>query len=234
MICAVLEVETTVQVGDKTRLSASKTFVTKGEAEVSKVEIDPDGSGTFIDVTGDGPDDWYLDWIFSGISRTVSPVLRVTTDGSPVTATKNISVVTAADDMLFSTDKDLMTLEPDVMKYVPDGRASWLAMHRAAQEKILDAIAKMGILASDGTKITKAQVLDVDEVRFWSRDLVLSLIFLMSQNSKDDFFAQKAKHYADEADSAKERAVLKLDLNKDGTQGNFESYNMTARNLVRE
>lgn len=239
MICCVLEVENTVQVGDKTRLDASKTFITKGEADITLVEIDP-GTGTFIDVTGDltassPQDEWYLDWIYTdGASAAKTAVLRVTTNSSPQTLNKTIQVVTAADDMLFSTDDDIKTLEPDILKYVPEGRASWLAVHRAAQQKILDAFNKMGIRSTDGSPITKAQVVDVEEVKYWSRDLTLSLIFMLSQNSKDDFFAQNSKHYADEADEAKDRAVIRLDLNKDGTQDLTETYDMTARELRRE
>jgi hypothetical protein len=238
MICGVLEVENVVQFGDKTRLDATKSFVTKGEAAISKVEISPSGiddDDSYIDVTGTGPDDWYLDWVFSGSAAlAVSPQLRITTDGDPtVSAPKEMQIVTSDDDKLFSGDKDLMALEPDVMKWVPDGRASWLAVHRAAQEKIIDALNKMGIRATDNTPLTKDDIVDVEEIRIWSRDLTLSLIFRLSQNSKDDFFDKKAKEYADDADAAKDRAFLKLDLNKDGTQGNFEGYDMTARDLVR-
>lgn len=234
MICGVFELEGTAQIGDKTRLDATKTFATKGEADITLVEIDPTGEGTFIDVTGESHDDWYLDWIYSGPSNVLSPVLRVTTDGAPQIFTKTINIVSADEEKLFSTDDDIKALEPDVMKYVPEGRASWIAVHRSAQSKILDTINKMGIRSTDGSLITKDQIIDIDEVRYWSRDLTLSLIFMLSQNSKDDFFAEKAKHYADEADAAKARAVLRLDFNKDGTQSVGESYDFTARDLRRE
>ena len=235
MISGILELENTVQVGDKTRLSAIKSFVTKDEAPVTKVEIEPEGGNGFIDVTGKSQDDWFLDWIYTGVSRTVTVSVRITTDGSPSTSTDTIKVVTAADDYLFSSDKDLVALEPDIMKWVPDGRSSWLNVHRAAQEKIMDWLNKSGLQDSDGKPFTKADLLDLNEVKYWSRDLTLGLIFRGISNAIGDVFDKKSEEYMRDADKGPERAKLRLDVSHDGTLDYLDddfAY-MGSRDMVR-
>lgn len=238
MLCGILETETTLQIADKTRLSASKSFVSKGEAAITKVEIDPGDGAGFVDVTGVAspldPNDWYLDWIYSGASRTVTAQVRITTSAAPVIGvTKDIALLTSTDDHLFSSDKDLMALEPDVMKWVPDGRASWLNIHRAAQEKILDWLNKAGVSDANDVPLTKVDVISIDEVRFWSRDWVLGLIFHSVSNVKDDVFDQKAKFYFGEAGKGSNRSKIRLDTNHDGTLSKNEGVNVTSSTLIR-
>lgn len=238
MICGILEQENVVQVGDKTRISALKSFVTKGEQAIDKVEIKPEASGSFIDVTGSDQSEWFLDWVYTGVSRSVIVSVKITTAGATPTNetfTKTLEVVTEADDKLFSSDKDLIALEPDILQWVPVGRASWLNVHRAAQEKIMDAINKMGII-NRVTKdpLTKDAFIDLDEVRFWSRDLTLALIYKSCQNAVDDVFSEKAKHYFAEAAKATNRARLRLDTNDDGEAESSEAIGMTSANLVRQ
>lgn len=235
MLCGKLFAESVVQIGDKTRLDAGKSFVTKGEASITKVEIDPgDGSG-YVDVTGtNGPTDWYLDWVYSGISRSITATVRITTSGSPVVGdTQVISVLTATDDYLFSGDNDLIALEPDVMKWVPDGRSSWLNVHRAAQQKIMDYLNKMGVEDDAGLEFKKTDLLLIEEVRYWSRDWVLQLIFEGISNMPNDVFALKAKFYKDEASKDSSRAKIRIDENHDGVQAKYELINMTSRDLIR-
>ena len=147
MIFPVLETEDVVQVADKTRLDGSKTFVSKDANEITLVEIEPESCAGYIDVTGSSFADWYLDWIYTGATRSVTVTIRVTTDSTPVTLTRTISVVTVSDDKLFSKDQDLVAREPDVLKYVPQGRASFLNVHRASQTKILEDLDEGGAVA---------------------------------------------------------------------------------------
>ena len=46
------ELEEVVQVDDKTRLDARKSFVSKDEADVTLIEVEPEAGSGFIDVTG--------------------------------------------------------------------------------------------------------------------------------------------------------------------------------------
>lgn len=233
MIFPVLEIEDIVQVGDQTRLNAVKSFVSKDEESISKVEISPDDGTTWIDVTGDSEKDWFLDWQFDGITRDQNVKVRVTTDGAPTEITKIIKVISVDDDKLFSVDTDLIALEPDILKYVALGRASFLNVHRMAQTKILESLDESGVTDVDCHKPTKASVVDVSEVRAWSRDLVLHLIFKSLINSVDDVFVAKSAYYAKEVGIRKGRAITRLDLNNDGELECDEGVSSMSMDLVR-
>lgn len=232
-IFPVLEVENVVQVGDKTRFNASKSFVSKDNVAITLVEIEPESGSGFVTVTGSSYKDWYLDWQYSGATRTVVVSLRITA-GTTTTITKSISVVTSASDMLFSSDSDLLAYEPDILKYIPDGRSSYLNVHREAQTKILDWLAEAGVTDVDGNRLTKDRVIDIDEVRSWSKYLTLSLIFSGIYNSVDDVFSDKAKSYASMAKSKADRSKIRLDIDGDGETSLAEDVNLQSRDLVRE
>lgn len=220
-IFPIIETESIIQVGDKVRIDASKSFVSKGEGAIFNVEILPETSGAWVSVfVANTPSAWFLDWAYSGASRTVTVSCRIQVTnamGDIQTSTKTISVVTAADDKLFSSDSDLTALEPDVLKWVKAGRSSFLDVHRMAQSKIIEWIDEAGYRNEDGSKVSKNELLDLSEVRPWSRDLTLSLIFFGISNQVDDVFAQKSKFYASQAKDRADRAVLAWDFNKDGT-----------------
>ncbi len=63
MIFPVLEVERAIQVGDKTRLSGVKSFYTPGDS-IDKVKIRPEGTASYVDVSGVSERDWHLDWVY--------------------------------------------------------------------------------------------------------------------------------------------------------------------------
>ncbi len=79
-----LKLEDIVQINDKTRLDASKSF-TADEAAVTLVEIEPESAAGFIDITptvATNSKQYFLDWSYSGTSRTVTVSVRITTDGA--------------------------------------------------------------------------------------------------------------------------------------------------------
>ena len=221
-IFGILESDPVVQVNDKIRLKAVRSFVSKDEASITLVEIEPEAGNGFIDVTGNDSDDWYLDWSYATDGTAVS-TLRITTDGAPVTTTLNVTVVTAADDKLFSTDADLLKYETEIMDLLPDGYSSFNFMHRKAQQLILDWFNEEGYRAVGNAKITADEILDADEVRKWSEAWTLSLIYNDNSNSIDDKFKEKSNDYKSLAVDARRRSVIELDLNKDGeiTDGEF-------------
>jgi hypothetical protein len=232
-IFPVLELEATIQVGDKTRLSGVKTFVSKDNVPITVVEIEPEAGAGFIAVTGSSYRDWYLDWVYTGVSRTVTSSLRVTA-GGVTTITASLGVVTATDDYLFSTDADIIGLEPDILKYVPDGRASYLNVHREAQTKILDTLDEAGYQDTEGNRLTKEAMVEKSEVRAWSKYLALSLIYQGVHNAVDDVFVEKSRYYNGLALKAFDRAKLRLDLDGDGEISDGESVEVLTRDLVRE
>lgn len=212
MIFPVLELEQTVQVDDKTRLCAEKTFVSVDEAAISLMEIEPEAGNGFIDVTSTK----YLDWQYSTDGDKVIS-LRVTTDGSPVSTTKTLSIQTVANDRLFSSDAELMPYEPNILEWVREGRNTFLDVHRAAQDRILTWLDEKKIWDVSGNKLTKQAITDLEEVNDWSKFMTLRLIFEGLSNATDDIFHEKALRYKDMEVSARNRAALRLDRNGDGT-----------------
>ena len=85
--------------------------------------------------------------------------------------------------------------------------------------------------------MTKAAVVDVTEVRAWSRDLTLSFIYFGLSNAIDDVFERKGKYYSGEASKRKQRAVIRLDLDGDGNitvgDGTVEGVQFTTMDLIR-
>lgn len=223
-----------VQVGDRLRLDATNSIVTPDEAAISLVEIDPDGTTGFIAVTGSSSKDWYLDWEYSGGSSfTATATVRVTTDGAPVTKTLDISVLTEDDDKLFSDDQDLKSIETDIIKYLPKGRSSFKYVHREAQAEILQYFYKIGVTDISGDKLTKAAILDIEEVRFWSKYLSHRLIFMDLSTVPGDHYEVMSMKFAKDEGFWRHASQVKLDLNGDGNTDSQEGVDVTWRRLDR-
>ena len=212
MIFIQSQLEEKVQVDDKTRIDATKTFISPNEAAITLFEIEPEASAGFVDVTSDK----YLDWSYSTAGDKTATI-RVTTDGSPVTKEVTISVVTVANDNLFSNDRDIISHEADIYRFLREGRASFLDFHRIAQKMILDDLDQRGLVDSDGNKLAASDIYDVEEVKEWSRYLTLGLIFKSVQGEVEDIYGQKSQSYFQMADKQRSRATVRLDLNQDGT-----------------
>lgn len=228
-----IEVGETEQVNDKLRISAVKSYAGKDEASaITDVEIEPEAGAGFISVFSSKVSDWYLDWEYATDGDKVISC-RVTTDGSPVTSTKTIAILTEDDDYLFSTDDDLFRSETDILNYVPKGRNTFKYAHRYTQIQILEDLYRIGITDSDGNKLTKAAVVDIDEVRQWSRFLTLELIFLDVSNAIDDIFQQKSAIYKSWALESRQKAIMKLDINGDGDLDSRDGVDITWRRLDR-
>ena len=208
MIFPVLEMENLVQVNDKTRLSGLKSY-SPDLVALTLFEINPDGSG-YIDVTSNK----YLDWQYStNGTKTVS--LRI--NGSDV-ITKDIEVLSVADDRLFSSDAELVPHEPDILSWVRKGRNSFLDVHRTAQDRILTWLDEHRIWDVNGNKLTKEQIINLEEVNDWSKFMTLRLIFEGISNATDDVFQVKADRYKKMEEAARNRAAFRLDANSDGDE----------------
>jgi hypothetical protein len=232
-IFGVLELEDVVQVGDKTRLSGVKSFVSKDEAAITLVRIKPESTGSFVTVSGVSLTykDWYLDWSYA-TSGTKTVTIEITA-GSVQTFTRNIEVVSEADDKLLSKDADLIAYEPDILKWVPSGRSSFLNLHRASQRLILDWLDSIRIWRNDGTKLTKDDISVTDDLKQLSAFLTLEMIFFGLSNKVDDTFLQKAKLYYSRAEGVKNRGRIQADFNGDGDLDSGENEDMKSFKLVR-
>jgi hypothetical protein len=212
MIFPSLELESVVQVNDKTRLDGTKTFLTPDEAAITLVRIEPEAAAGFIDVTNLE----YLDYSYS-TDGTKTVTIEVTTDGAPETFTKDLTVVTAIDDKLFSGDAELVTHEPNILSYVRDGRNSFLDIHRTAQDRILTWLDEHRIWDINGDRLTKDAIVDIEEVNDWSKFMTLAIIFEGISNAVDDIFMQKSAKYKQMAAVAMNRASMRLDRDGDGS-----------------
>lgn len=233
MIFPNLQLENVVQINDKTRLDSTKSFISKDEASVTLVEIEAESGAGFVTVGAPGlAKDWYLDWQYDTAgTKTVS--CRITTDGSPVTTTSTLDVLSVANDGLFSSDSDLTALEHDILKWIPAGRNTFKNYHRKAQSLIMAWLDENGYCDINGARLTKAAFVDKEEVKYWSTALTLSLIFSSISNAVDDVFMQKYKQYESMALSHRNRLVLRLDLDGDNIVDTNEGISVKTLDLVR-
>jgi len=227
MIFPILELETQLQVNDKTRLDAEKSFISPDEAAITLVEIEPEASAGFIDVTSSR----YLDWQYA-TDGTKAVTVRITTDAAPVTFSKDIEVLLEENDILFSSDDDLLAHEDDILRYVRAGRSSYIDKHRLAKKRIVRWLSEQRIYDKDGNNLTASAIMDIDEVNEWSKFYVLYIIFNSLSNAIDDIFAQKASLYQSLAKDAQNRSAIRLDLNADGSEDinkDTRTYRMIRR-----
>lgn len=229
-----IELESVVQLNDKTRINCSKTFVSKGSPAITLVRIKPEATGSFITVSASpvASKDFYLDWQYS-TAGTKTVTLEVTAGGSPETFTATIEAVSAVDDKLFSSDQDLMAIEPDILKWIPVGRNSFLNVHRASQKLILDWLDSIRVWRTDGTKLTKADLSLTDDLKQLSIYMTLELIFMGISNKTDDVFLAKAREYRSKAFDVKQRGRIQADFDGSGTLTPGEGADMRSFNLFR-
>lgn len=329
-IFSICDYENEIQLLDKTRFNASKTFAPSGSDIVTTLTIKPGLDGTATSVFNSDQNEWYLDWCFStfgidvnssnnsilfsegstaktgtvasGSAYTLSTyaaaVATAMTSAGTQTYTASVSdnvitisapttsfeftacavvtqcffetgvlslsheseyveyglrAVTVASgngtdnnslivypkvysetgDYLFSNDGELTAHEPDIMKWVSEGRASFKNVHRRAQKLIIAWLDEKGYVNSYGDKYTKRDIIDIEEVKQWSTFMTLRLIFQGLSNSVDDVFDRKAKSYDLSEQAARQRVILRLDSNNDGQVDEVEGVSIYSGSLFR-
>lgn len=238
MIFPKIECDLVVQVNDKFRINASKSYVPKGGLAIVKVEIEPEAGAGYIDVTGASPinsKNWFLDWEYATDgSKVVS--LKVTTNlVGPVEqiVTLTVNCLLASEDKLLSDDSDLVAIESDILKYVPEGKSSFNYVHREAQGEILEWLFTNGYTKYDSNPLTIDNIVNVSEFNFWSKYSVLRLLYEDFSKAPNDVFDVKAKHYENISHKWRHKAILHLDYDGDGVQGSSEGSDMTTRRFIR-
>ncbi len=328
-IFAILDRESEIQVYDKTRLSASKSYAIKSVGELNELTISPELTASAIDCFNSDLSERYLDWSYSNVSIDVgtenddlifnegnSDVTTTLTSGtytlqqyathvaSKMTAagtqaytasvsnnkitisaaasfefSETSSVATQAflklgvsntshtgsiveygnkivtvyvsngnesdtkyfylkcysvlGDKLFSQDGDLIAHEPDILNWVPEGRASFKNVARRSQGLIIAWLDERGYANVYGDKYDKNDFLDINEVKQWSTFMTLRLIFQGMSNAIDDVFDRKSKQYQVHEESARLRASLRLDTNKDGILSDGEGTGLISVGVLR-
>lgn len=153
--------------------------------------------------------------------RRITLTIETNGAGNPVdeevkTSYYFIQIATEESDALFSNDSDLISFEPDIMKWLPNGRSSFLDLHRKSQKLIVDWVDRQGYRDIENNKLTKWAFVDNADVRMWSVYLTLKLFFMGVQNATDDVFKKKADYYHKLEIESRDRALLSLDLDNDG------------------
>lgn len=230
-----LEIESIVQVNDRTRLSAVKSFAPKGSNAISVVRIRAEATAPWVTLSGPTltQKDWFLDWQYetAGI-KTVELEITPLSE-SPVVFTKSLTVISQADDRLFSSDQDLIAKEADILRWVPAGKNSFLYVHREAQNQILNWLDEIRVHKDDGSKITKTDLPLSDDLKQLSADWALALIFGSISNKPDDAFAQKKLDYMRLVESHKKRGRIIADFNGNGTIDQNENQDLKTFRMVR-
>jgi len=144
-----------------------------------------------------------------------------------------INCYSADGDRLFCTDNDLVAHEPDIMKWVPDGRSSFKNVYRRAQKLIIAWLDEKGYVNVFGNKFNKNDVIDLEEVRQWATFMSLRLIFQGMSNAIDDVFDRKSKLYELDEQAARQRTILRIDTNKDGIANEVEGISISSGSLFR-
>ncbi len=168
--------------------------------------------------------------------RTVNKEITLTAknvaDSDGVT-TKTIQIISTIGDELWSTDDQLQQHEPDILRWVKDGRATFKNTHRLMQTQILAWLDKEGMVDIFDKKYTKDHMLLPDELAQWSKFGVLRLIFDGISNKIDDIFFDKARDYEKKEAFHRGRLVLRLDVDKDGKVDLNEQVDIASTTVVR-
>jgi hypothetical protein len=224
------------QVNETVRLDASKTFSPKGSAAITKIEVKPEATASFIDISGATPlqtRNWYLDWIYQtdGL-KTIT--LKVTQVGAIESEQEfQVNIVTAVDDNLYSSDQDLISLEHDILNYLPQGRSSYNYVHRKAQKEILEWLDQIRIYRKDGSRLQKEDLNLVQDIRELSANWALMLIFNDLSNKTDDKFYQKYTGYRTKVEAMKNRGRIQADLDGSGEIEESEKVDLRTFRLLR-
>ena len=220
MIFPKLRYEKIIQENDKLRLDASQSFATASET-IEDVLIKPEDTESFISVFNTDSKRWYLDWAYDEDELKVVTV-RVVTDNGDKEREFSLEVISEENDALLSSDQDLFPYEPNIYRYLPQGKSSFIYAHRAAQSKILAYLDEQRIWKQNSKAYTKEDLVNVEDVEFkdqfkmWSTFQTLLIIFESAQVSTNDLFQQKRMEYEKEMRIHRNRASLRLDSNGDG------------------
>src|SRR5690606_28291915 len=107
--------------------------------------------------------------------------------------------------------------EPDILKWVEDGRNSFLNVHRRAKKLLLEYLRREGFVDVYGNPYTDTAIVDIEEVKQWVTFTALRIIFEGISNSTEDVFHEKARRYSELELKWRSIALLRLDVDGDGT-----------------
>jgi hypothetical protein len=190
-------------------------------------------------VSGEAGADWLGKASYTGyeIERVQKKItLTVTNDAATPdvkTISKYLEIVSVAADRLFSNDDKLRKHESNILKYISEGRATFIDIHRRAQTLILAWLDTQGFIDDIGYKFTLKRCLSIEEFSEWATHLALRLIFEDMIVSSDDVFSKKAEHYEELEGFYRNRAIIRIDMNEDGRIDVSETLDTRSCVVVR-
>jgi hypothetical protein len=234
-----ITLETVLQVDEKTRLDASRSFVTDDEV-ITDILIQPSASDLFISVyNGGDTEKWVLDWAYDVDEFKDVAVQIVADSGSKIkTYMAGVNVLTEEVDALLSTDNDILPFEPKIHRYLPRGKNSFIYAHRKAQERIISYLDEQRIWKDDRSRYTKLDLSTITDPEFkeqfkqWSCFETLLIIFESFQVSSGDLFQEKKLDYTALRNGARTRSALRLDQDGDG-ELDITPYDIRTTRMVR-
>jgi len=155
-------------------------------------------------------------------------------DGTKFEKKSEIEIKTEQEDCLFSDDNDLVEHEHDILEWLPEGRSSFIYVHRRAKSRIFAWLEERGFRDCNGKPFTKEDVFKREEFKEWSTFLALRLIFNFVSNSNGDIYQEKYREYCKFEADARTR-MYSLDIDGDGVQDKNEHGSVSLRTglLVR-
>lgn len=225
--------ESVVQVGDKTRIDVSKSFV-NGD-DLTDITIEPESGAGAVSVFSEDQKRWYLDWAYSTDGE--KQITVEANDGvNTVSNIFTINIVSEADDNLYSDDSEIFSIESELSRYIPKGRNSYLNLHREAQSRILTYLDRKRIWKADGEAYNKNEINLNGELNKWSLYETIFMIYTDLYIISGDKFKDKAEEYKKLRNFERDRAAIRVDVNGDGQFDNqqdriqdLKSYRMIRR-----
>lgn len=148
------------------------------------------------------------------------------------------STVVSGLNIIFADDQDLKREYFEASQYLPSGESSHILTHVASRDHIVQYLRNSGNFKQnlDSGKIkdiTVFDILDIGQIKLASTYLSLSKIFLSIQDSNDDVFLEKSKHFYSLYSSAIKTFYLDLDQDDDGIQDTEEQLASSTGRLLR-
>ena len=222
MIILDVKFESLVQVNDATRIDCSRS------SEVDSLEIDL-GGGYMPFYDGENLTDRFFDFAIESANESNLIKVRATKGAETKEKTISIKSVTEEEDGLFSSDEDLLDHEEDIHRLLRPGKMTFKNIHRLAQKEIVRDLNERNPKLLES--LTKASIVEKEQVRAWSKYLTLHYIFESNVRSTDDFHVEKSRNYLDMAHRAAASVSIKTDLDGDGKTDSIESFSSIGLSL---
>ena len=146
---------------------------------------------------------------------------------------KYIKLYSVAGDSLWSADEDLAAKKSDILRWTEKGRNSFKKWHRKAQDEILDYLRREGHVDVFDEPLEVKDLLYPEDLRQWSTFLTLRLIMDDLSNAVDDIFDREARKFEGREMRARNDALIRADLDRDGVADLGEGVSIRSTRMIR-